>query len=158
MPSPNGSPVVADINAVPAPQFWDNVAQAYAYLYGDATRGEHFTRQAPIVPYHSAGYEIGHQIKTSAGTFFGVSGGYKSTVNVAWIMVFDSNGVPTTGAFPLTVTSVGPITTGSADLNWFINPGKPYIFNNGLYIALSTTGGAFTASANTDLFMTVEYV
>jgi hypothetical protein len=38
----------------------------------------------------------------------------------------------------------------AADVNWVLSPGRPYILNNGLYIAISTTGGVFTATKNTD--------
>ena len=159
MPTPQNSNVLVDASSIPIGQFWDNVGQAFATLYGDPARGEMFTRQASISPVVSNGYVFGFQAKASAGTYFGCYGQYRSTVAEAWIMIFDINGVPAVSAQPtLGGTAVGPKTSGQGDVNWFMAPNKPYIFTNGLYIALSLTGGVFTASGAADMVVWAEII
>lgn len=150
--------IVRDAGNSAAPQAFDATANTYFYLGGDSVRLEGFFRQAPIVPFALGAYTNSAQVKSAAGTYFGASGQYKGAV-VAWIMVFDSNGAPSTGATPLDSTSVPPGNgTSGPDVNWSMSPGKPYTCSNGIYIALSSTGGTFTALGNTDLTGKVEYV
>jgi len=160
MPSPAASNVLTDASTIPIPQFFDNTGggTGFVALYGDPTLHEFFVRQAPIPsPSVSNGYVAGFQAKASGGTYFGCYGQYKSTVAEAWIMLFDINGVPAVSAQPtLGATAVGPKTSGQGDVNWFIAPNKPYIFTNGLYIALSLTGGVFTPSGAADMVVWAE--
>lgn len=160
MAGPSASTIVFDTAGNAAPQFWDDVLDEYAYAAGSVYDsgnkvGELFARQAPIVPYGIGAYAAHATVKSSAGTFFGAYGQYKGSVN-AWIMIFDASSAPTTGATPLAAIAVAPI--GAIDNNWSMQPGKPYTFSTGLYVALSSTGGTFTASSNTDLTGTIEYL
>lgn len=155
MPTPGGSPTAKDSGGIPSPQFWDNVASAYEYLFGSSRTGELFSSGVHIVPANSGGYVAGQAVKTSAGVFFGVYGQYKGASNV-WIMVFDSNGAPSNGATPLASTALTSVAI--TDINWFIATGRPYKFSSGLYVGISSTGGTFTASASTDISFTTEYI
>lgn len=156
MPTPSGSATVKDSGAIPAPQFWDNAAAAYQYLQGTNFTGELFATPAPITPAKSTGYVASQTVKTSGGIFFGANGCYKGSV-AAWIMMFDAAAAPATGAVPFASVPVGP-TSGGVDNPWFYQPARPYWLTAGLVIALSTTGGTFTASANTDITITTEYI
>jgi hypothetical protein len=143
-----------------APQGWDDVLLQFFYLAGAVydsgnNVGELFARPAPISPFKVGAYAVGATAKSGAGTFFGASGQYNGSAN-GWIMVFDAVSAPSTGTVPLYATAVGPAS--GPDVNWFISPGKPCKFATGLYVALSTTGGTFTASAVAALTGTVEYL
>jgi hypothetical protein len=156
MPSPGGSATVKDSGGIPSPQFWDSVAGAYSYLYGDTASGTLYTSGPHIVPANSGGYKANQLVKSSAGIFFGVYGQYKGASNI-WVMVFDAAGTPSNGSTPLASTAV-PISSGGLDVNWFISAGVPYKFSNGLYISISSTGGTFTQSVSTDISFTTEYL
>lgn len=160
MAGPSASSIVLDTNSNAAPQLWDDTLDEYAYaggaVYDTGNKvAELFARQAPIVPYNIGAYAIGGTAKSSAGTFFGAYGQYNGTVN-GWIMVFNATSAPTTGTVPIAATAVGP--NAGPDVNWYISVGKPYTCSTGIYIALSTTGGTFTASAVTAITGTVEYL
>jgi hypothetical protein len=149
MATPTSTALLVDPNGNPIPQVWDPILSAW---YAFATIN---TFAIGGAAGNALGYHFGAQALGAAGWFKGGLGAYKGAV-AAWIMVFNSTTAPGNGTVPLYSTPVGP-ATGGVDQPWSLSPATPRYVSSGIWVAISTTGGQFTATANTDMTGTVEF-
>lgn len=96
--------------------------------------------------YDSPDYEKSKVVKDSAGTLFNISG-YSKRVTKQWIMIFDSDTLPSDGAVPLIV-----IPVDGQDSFYWDSRDYPKEFSTGIVVCNSTTGDTKTIGDDDCLF------
>ena len=143
--------VLRDVNGVPGPQIYDPTTDAFIPLSGLADGGMYVHTKPDgsglLTPtfYTSPALESAKQVKTTAGVLFSLSV-YNNAAAPLYLMVFDINGTPATGAIPNLIPRVIP-ANGTFDLTSQFLTQWGFRFLNGLYVALSTTQETYTPEA-----------
>jgi hypothetical protein len=158
----NTDSVLRDINGVPGPQIYNPVTDSFVALSGTSDGGMYVHTKPEgsgiltTTFYTSSALESAKQVKTTAGVLFSLSAYNNNTVS-QYLMVFDINGTPATGAIPNLVPRVIPANS-TFDLTPQLLTQWGFKFLNGLYVAISTTQATYTAQATAYAYFNVFYL
>ena len=99
----------------------------------------------------SLALEAAHTVKSGAGSLFGFSV-YSNKASSQFILVFDSQTIPGSGAVPVLVYTVGATSNLGV---YYGTVGRA--FGQGIYIANSSTAATLTAGS-ADCWFDVQYI